>query len=115
MHGIILSCKLRLSIAREHDYIDDYSIRLLISELMCHAGSSIQLRSDVTTKGSLGMQIGSTVRNKRGMALKFILCSLNIYRAFNKRYINDDLETIGKAVRLTKGTSRRIADLIGGI
>lgn len=39
-------------------------------------------RFDMTARGSLGMQIGSAaIRSKRGMALKFILRSLNIYQA----------------------------------
>jgi len=74
-----LSYKLRLPIAREHDCNGDY-IRLLIGGVMCQ-DPSLHSRFDVTARGSLGMQIGSTIRNKRETVLKFILRSLNIYQA----------------------------------
>lgn len=85
---------------------------------MCHTGSAVVF--DVTAKGSLEMQIGSATKwnAERARMLKFVLCSLNIYRARNKRYISVMFRNRWESGALkggTKGTSRRIADLIGGI
>lgn len=84
-------------------------------------------RFDVTARGSLGMQNGSAaIGSKRGTARVRVYLFAKIYitfaeylsSAFNKRYVNATFRNHRESGAFnggTKGTSRRIADLIGGI